>query len=105
MRCYNYDKFGHKSQDYKKLGRQTMKNNPYKSGSQSNELWKKIREDKSQRKNLENKSSLNRVPYGKIWRRKYEAERKKYDEDRAPKNEEIDNKKLMDETSNKECEI
>jgi hypothetical protein len=45
------------------------------------------------------------VPYGKIWRRKPEAERKKYDEDLAPKNEEIDNNKLMDETINKECEI
>jgi hypothetical protein len=45
------------------------------------------------------------VPYGNIWKIKSEAERKKYDEDLAPKNEEIDNNKLMDETPNKECEI
>jgi hypothetical protein len=50
-----------------------MKNNPYKLGRKSNELWKKIREDKCQRTNIENKISSNRVPYGNIWRRKYEA--------------------------------
>jgi hypothetical protein len=63
MRCYNCDKFGHKSQDYMKSRRQLMKNNPYKLGRKSNELWKKRREDKSQRTNVENKSSSNRVPY------------------------------------------
>jgi hypothetical protein len=82
-----------------------LKNNPYKLGRKSNELWKKRREDKSQRTNVENKSSSNIVPYGKIWRRKYEAESKKDDEYLAPKNGEIDNNKLMDETPNKECEI
>jgi hypothetical protein len=46
MRCYNYDNFGHKSQDYRKSRRKLMKNNPYKSGRKSNELWKKTREDK-----------------------------------------------------------
>jgi hypothetical protein len=45
------------------------------------------------------------VPYGKIWIRKYEAKNKKDDEYLAPKNEEIDNNKPMDETPNKECEI
>jgi hypothetical protein len=82
-----------------------MKNNPYKLRSKSNELWKKRREDKSQRINVENKISSDKVPYGKIWRRKSEAESEKDDEDLAPKNEEIDNNKLIDETPNKECEI
>jgi hypothetical protein len=36
-----------------------MKNNPYKLGRKSNELWKKRREDKSQRTNVEKKSSSN----------------------------------------------
>ena len=64
-----------------------MENNSYKSGRKSNEIWKKIREDKSQRKNVENKISSNRVPYGKIWRRDSKEEIKKDDEDLAPKNE------------------
>jgi hypothetical protein len=105
MRCYNFDTFGHKSQDCKKSRRQPMKNNTYKSGRKSNELWKKIREDKSQRKNVENNISSNRFACGKIWRTKYEEKIKKDDEDLAPKKEEIDNNKLMDETPNKECEI
>jgi hypothetical protein len=104
MRCYNCDKFGHKSQDCRKSRRQPMKNNLYKSRRKSNELWKK-REDKSQRTNVEKKSSSKIVPYGKTWRRKSEAKSKKYDEDLAPKNEEIDNNKLMNETPIKECEI
>ena len=82
-----------------------MKNNPYKSRRKSNEIWKKRREDKSQRTNVEKKSLSNRVPYGKIWRRKSKAESKKYDEDLAQKIKEIDNNKLMDETPNNECEI
>ena len=82
-----------------------MKNNPYKLGRKSNELWKKRREDKSQRKNVEKKSLSKKFPYGKIWRRKYEPKTKKDDEDLAPKNEEINKNKLMDETPNKECEI
>jgi hypothetical protein len=55
MRCYNCDKFGHKYQDCRKSRRKPMKNNPYKSGRKSNELWKKRREDKSQRTNVEKK--------------------------------------------------
>jgi hypothetical protein len=50
-----------------------MKNNPYKLGRKSNEVWKKRGEDKSQRKNVEKKISSNIVSYVKIWRRKYEA--------------------------------
>ena len=80
------DKFGNKSEDCVKSRRQPMKNNPYKSERKSNELWKKKREDKSQRKNVEKKNSSNIVSYGKIWRRKSEGERKKDDEDIAPKN-------------------
>ena len=59
MRCYNCDKFGNKSQECGKSRRQPMKNNPYKLGRKSNELWKKIREDKSQRTNVETKISSN----------------------------------------------
>jgi len=71
MRCYNYDRFRHKSKDCGKSRRQLMENNPYKLGRKSNELWKKRREYKSQRTNVENKNSSHRVPYGKTWRIKY----------------------------------
>ena len=77
MRCYNCDKFGKKYQDYRKSRRQPMKNNPYKSQRKSPELWKKIREDKSQRTNVENKISSNIVPYGKIWLRNMKHKERK----------------------------
>jgi hypothetical protein len=55
MRCYNYDRIGHKSQDCRKSRSQPIRNNPYNSGRKSNEVWKKRRDDKSQKKNSERK--------------------------------------------------
>jgi hypothetical protein len=103
MRCYNCDRFGHKSQNCRKSRSQSMRNNSYKSGRKSNEGWKKRRNDKSQRTNLEKKDPTNKISHEKVWRRKYEIESKK--DDLAPENEEIDNKKMMGEVPNKECEI
>ena len=67
-----------------------MRNNSYKSGRKSYEGWKKRRDDKSQRKNLEKKDPTNKISHEKIWRIKSKIERKK--DDMAPKNKEIDNK-------------
>ena len=103
IRCYNCDRFGHKSQNYRKSRSQSMRNNSYKSGRKSNEGWKKRRNDKSQRTNLENKDTTNKISHEKVWRRKFEIERKK--NDLAPENEEIDNKKMIGEFPNKESEI
>jgi hypothetical protein len=80
-----------------------MRNNSYNSGRKYNECWKKRRNDKSQRKNLENKDQTNKKSHEKVWRRKYEIERKK--DDLAYENEEIDNKTMMGEVHDKECEI
>ena len=80
-----------------------MRNNSYKSGRKYNEGGKKRRNEKSQRKNLEKKYPTNKISREKVWRRKFEIESKK--DDSAPENEEIDNKKMMGEVPNKECEI
>jgi hypothetical protein len=103
MRCYKCDWFGHKSQNCRKSRSQSMRNNSYKSGRKSNEGWKKRRNDKSQRTNLEKKYPTNKISHEKVWRRKSEIESKK--DDLASENEEIDNKKMMGEVPNKECEI
>jgi hypothetical protein len=103
MRCYNYDRFGHKSQNCRKSISQSMRNNSYKSGRKYNECWKKRRNDKSQRTNLEKKDTTNKISHEKVWRRKSEIESKK--DDLASENEEIDNKKMMGEVPNKKCEI
>ena len=63
----------------------------------------KRRNYKSQRTNLEKKDPTNKISDEKVWRRKYEIESKK--NDLALENEEIDNKKMMGEFPNKECEI
>jgi hypothetical protein len=47
MRCYNYDRFGQKSQNYRKSIIQTMRNNSDEPGRKSNEGWKKRRNGKS----------------------------------------------------------
>ena len=38
-----------------------MRNNSYKLGRKSNEVWKKRRNEKSQRTNLENKDPTNKI--------------------------------------------
>jgi hypothetical protein len=88
-----------------------MKNNPYNSGRKTNEVWKKRGDEKSQRTNLERKGPTSRVPNGNIWRKK-SKQRYKYlektklqvNEDITPKIDEVDNKGMMSETPNKECE-
>jgi hypothetical protein len=55
MRCYKCDWFGEKSKNCRKSRRQSMRNNSYNSGRKYNEGWKKIRNDKYQRTNLEKK--------------------------------------------------
>ena len=70
MRCYNCDRFGHKSQNCRKLRSQSMRNNSYKSGRKSNEGWKKRRNEKYQRKNLEKKYPTNKISHEKVWRQK-----------------------------------
>ena len=97
MRCYNYDRFGHKSQKFIKSRSQSIRNNSYKSGRKSNEGWKKIRNDKSQRKNIENKDPTNKISHEKVWRRKSEIENKR--DDLAPENEEVSLTHKNDESS------
>jgi hypothetical protein len=80
-----------------------MINNSYKLGRKSNEGWKKRRNEKSQRKNLEKKYPTNKISDEKVWGIKYEIESKK--DDLAFENEEIYNKKIIGEVPNKECEI
>jgi hypothetical protein len=88
---------GHKYQNYRKSRSQSMRNNSYKSGINSNEGWKKRRNDKSQRKNLENKYPTNKISHEKVWRRKDEIERKR--DDLAPENEKVSLTQNSDESS------
>jgi hypothetical protein len=97
MRCYNCDRFGHKSKNYRKSRIQSMRNNSNKSGRKSNEGWKKIRNDKSQRTKLEKKDPTNKISHEKVWRRKYEIENKR--DDMAPKNKEVSLTQNSDESS------
>ena len=68
-----------------------------------NKSWKKKGDDKSPKTQLEREDPKRRISHRNIWRRKSEGESKK--DDIAPKNEEINNKKMMGEGPNKECEI
>ena len=97
MRCYNYDRFGKKSQNHRKSRSQTMRNNSDKSGRKSNEGWKKRRNDKSQRTNLEKKDPTNKISHEKVWRRKFEIENKR--DDLANENEEVSLTQNSDESS------
>jgi hypothetical protein len=74
-----------------------MRNNSYKSGIKSNESWKKRRNDKYQRTNLEKKDPTNKISHEKVWRIKYETKRKR--NDLAPKNEEVSLTQNSDEPS------
>jgi hypothetical protein len=88
-----------------------MKNNPYNSQRKSKEVWKKRGKDKSQKTNLERKGPTNRVPHGNIWRKRSEQRYKdskktnlQENEYITPKIDEVDNKGMMGESSNKKSE-
>jgi hypothetical protein len=51
------------------------------------------------------KTSISNIQedYKKTWRRKYEVQSKKDDEDIAPEINEVDNRRMMGEVPNKEC--
>jgi hypothetical protein len=102
MRCYNYDRFWHKPQSCRSSKSQSL-NKSFKSGRKPNKIWKNKGDDKSPKTQLERKGPKSKVSHKKIWRRKSEEEIKK--NDIAPENEEINNKKMMSEGPNKECEI
>jgi hypothetical protein len=102
MRCYNYDRFGHKSQRCRSSKNQSL-NKSFKSGRKPNKIWKKKGDDKSSKTQLERKGPKSIISLRKIWRIKSKGESKKHDI--APENEEINNKKMMGESPNKECEI
>ena len=96
MKCYNYDRFGHKSQNCRKSRSQPTRNNSYKLGRKSNEGWKKIRNDKSQRTNLEKKYPTNKIYHENVLRRKSKIENKR--DDLAPENEEVSLTQNSDES-------
>jgi hypothetical protein len=102
MRCYKCDRFGHKSESYRSSNGQSL-NNSFNSGRKPNKIWKKKRDDKSPKTQLEREGPKRRISHRKIWKRKYEGENKK--DDITPESEEINNKKMMVEGSNNECEI
>jgi hypothetical protein len=78
-------------------------NKSFKSERKRNKIWKKKGDDKSPKTKLERKGSKSRISHRTIRRRKYDGESKK--DYLAPANEEINNKKIMGEGPNKECEI
>jgi hypothetical protein len=84
MRCYNYDRFGHKSQSCRSSKCQSL-NKPFKLGRKPNKIWKRKGDDKSPKTQLERKSQKRRISHIKIWRIKSTGERKKYD--LSPENE------------------
>jgi hypothetical protein len=102
MRCYNCDRFGHKSQNCKNTKSQYL-NKSFKSVKKPNKSWKNKGDDKSPKTQLEREDPKSRISHRKIWRRKSEGESKKYVI--TPENEEINNKNMMCEGPNKECEI
>jgi hypothetical protein len=102
MRCYNCDRFGKKSQNYKNTKSQYL-NKSFKSMEKTNKNWKNKRDDKSPKTQLEGEGPKRRISHRKIWRRKSKGENKK--DVITPKNEEINNMKMMGEGPNKECEI
>jgi hypothetical protein len=102
IRCYNYDRFGHKSKNCKNTKSQYL-NKSFKSVTKPNKSWNKKGDDKSPKTQLEKEKPKRRISHRKIWRRKCEGESKK--DDITPENEEINNKNMMGEGPNKECEI
>ena len=73
------------------------------SVTKPNKIWKKKGDDKSPKTQLEREDPKSKISYRNIWRRKIEGESKK--DDITPENEEINNKNMMGEGPNKECEI
>jgi hypothetical protein len=102
MRCYNYDRFGYKSQNSRSSKIESL-NKSFKQVTKPNKIWKKKGDEKSPKTQLEREDTKRRIYHRKIWRRKYEGEIKK--DYITPENEEINNKKMMGEGPNKECEI
>jgi hypothetical protein len=68
-----------------------------------NKSWKKKGDDKSPKTQLEREDPKRKISHREIWRRKSEGESKK--DDITLENEEINNKNMMGEGPNKECEI
>jgi hypothetical protein len=102
MSCHNYDRFGHKSQNYKNTKSQYL-NKSFKSMTKPNKSWKNNGYYKSPKTQLEREYPKSRISHRNIWKRKSEGESKK--DDITPENEEINNKSMMVEGPNKECEI
>jgi hypothetical protein len=101
MRCYNRDRFWHESQSCRSSEHQSL-NKSFKSGTKPNKIWNNKGDDKSPKTQLKIKGQKRKVSHKNIWRRKSEEEIKK--DDIALGNEEINNKKMMSEGPNKECE-
>jgi hypothetical protein len=68
-----------------------------------NKICKKKGDDKSPKTQLEREHPKRKISHRKIWRKKSKGESKK--DDITPGNEEINNKNMMGEGPNKECEI
>jgi hypothetical protein len=68
-----------------------------------NKSWKKKRDDKSPKTQLEREYPKSRISHRKIWRRKSKGESKK--DVITYENEETNNKNMMGKSHNKECEI
>jgi hypothetical protein len=102
MRCYNCDRFGHKSQSYRSSKSQSL-NKSFKSVRKPNKSWKKKGDEKSPKTQLEREDPKRIISHREIWRRKYEGENKK--DDITHETDEINNKNMMGEGPNEECEI
>jgi hypothetical protein len=100
MRCYNRDRFGHKSQNCKNTKIQYL-NKSFKSVKKPNKSWKKKGDHKYPKTQLEREDPKRKISHRKIWRIKSGESKKDVI---TPENEEINNKKMVGEGPNKECE-
>ena len=98
MRCYNCDRFGHKSQNYKNSKIQYL-NKSFKSVTKPNKSWKMKGDDKYPKTQLEREDPKRKISHRNIWRRKSKGESKK--DVITLENEEINNKNMMGEGPNK----
>jgi hypothetical protein len=122
--CYSCNNFGHKAVHCKVYGQynhrnvQRYKNNKYNTEKRNYNSFSPLQNfniECQKCNNYGHKASECRLPkysmkasisnikenYKKIWRRKDKVQRKKNDEDIAPKFDKIDNRSMMDEVSDK----